>query len=129
MSLGHAGDATRPLWPHTASLGPSRPLATTTSTEQAETILDDPATGGPGWGGEGVRLGGNLGHLGWFGLLDRGRVVVASGRERPSEAVCGRRGRVASPTCPRDTVGTSRAGESGPIGRWGSLSRPTFFLF
>ena len=35
MSLGHAGDATRPLRPHTVSLGRSRPLATTRDLDRA----------------------------------------------------------------------------------------------
>ena len=38
-----------------------------------------------------------------------------------------RSARGASPLGPRDTIGTSRAGESGPHDRWGSQSRKSFF--
>ena len=58
----------------------------------------------------------------------RGRVIVASGRERPNEAMCGRSARGASRLGPRDIVGTSRDGESGPIGHQVALPRKSLFF-
>ena len=47
--------------------------------------------------------------------------AFASGHERPSEALCDRTGRGASPACHRDTPGTCRAEGNGALDCWGSL--------